>query len=182
MEKKIAPSERKAQELQAWMQGQLEAQSGEELLSTLVRLSPERVLQEALEDEQALALGRERYERREGQLGARNGYETGTLKTAEGVLRMQVPQIRGRQEPYRSELWRQVAKTSEVLKRLIVEMYAGGLSQRDIEYSLEKALGQFVLAKSAVGRVPLQSIGRSLRLPLLQNGARKFLFAPLLSV
>ena len=39
------------------MQGQLEAQSGEELLSTLVRLSTERVLQEALEDEQAAGVG-----------------------------------------------------------------------------------------------------------------------------
>jgi hypothetical protein len=50
-------------------------------------------------------------------------------------LRVQVPQIRGRDEPYRSQLWSQVAKTSDVLKRVIVEMYAGGLSQRDIEYS-----------------------------------------------
>ena len=69
MEKKIAPSERKAQELQALVQGQLDAQSGEELLSTLVRLSTERVLQEALEEEQAEALGRERYERREERAG-----------------------------------------------------------------------------------------------------------------
>jgi putative transposase len=153
MEKKIAPSERKAQEIQALVQGQLEAQRGEELLSTLVRLSTERVLQEALEDEQATALGRERYERRNGALGYRNGYESGTLKTAEGVLRVQVPQIRGREEPYRSPLWSQVARTSEVLKRLIVEMYAGGLSERDIEYGLEKALGQFVLSKSAVSEI-----------------------------
>jgi putative transposase len=153
MEKKIAPSERKAQEIQALVQGQLEAQGGEELWSTLVRLSTERVLQEALEDEQAQALGRERYERREGQLGSRNGYARGMLKTAEGVWRVQVPQIRGREEPYRSELWRQVAKTSEVLKRLIVEMYAGGLSQRDIEYGWERALGQFVLSKSAVSEL-----------------------------
>jgi putative transposase len=153
MEKKIAPSERKAQELRALVQGQLDAQSGEELLSTLVRLSTERVLQEALEAEQARALGRERYERRDGELGYRNGYEAGTLKTAEGVLRIQVPQIRGRDEAYRSELWSQVARTSEVLKRLIVEMYAGGLSQRDIEYGLEKALGQFVLSKSAVSEL-----------------------------
>jgi transposase-like protein len=87
------------------------------------------------EDEQAQALGRERYERREEERGYRNGYEAGTLKTAEGVLRVQVPQIRGRDEPYRSQLWSQVAKTSDVLKRVIVEMYAGGLSQRDIEYS-----------------------------------------------
>jgi transposase-like protein len=150
MEKKIAPSERKAQEIQALVQGQLDAQSGEELLSTLVRLSTERVLQEALEEEQAEALGRARYERRASECGYRNGYENGTLKTAEGVLRVEVPQIRGREEPYRSQLWRQVAKTSDVLKRLIVEMYAGGLSQRDIEFGLEKALGQFVLSKSTV--------------------------------
>ena len=134
MEKKITPSERKAQEIQALVQGQLDAQSGEKLLSTLVRLSTERVLQEALEEEQAEALGRERYERRTRERGYRNGYENGTLKTAEGVLRVEVPQIRGREEPYRSQLWRQVAKTSDVLKRLIVEMYAGGLSQRDIEF------------------------------------------------
>jgi putative transposase len=153
MEKKIAPSERKAQEIQALVQGQLDAQSGKELLSTLVRLSTERVLQEALEEEQAVALGRGRYERREEERGYRNGYEQGTLKTAEGVLRVEVPQIRGREEPYRSQLWRQVGKTSDVLKRLIVEMYTGGLSQRDIEFGLEKALGQFVLSKSAVSEL-----------------------------
>jgi hypothetical protein len=60
MEKKIAPSEKKAQELQALLQGQLEAQSGGELWSTLDRLSTERVLQEALEEEHAAAVGRGR--------------------------------------------------------------------------------------------------------------------------
>jgi transposase-like protein len=153
MEKKIAPSEVKAQELGALLQGQGEAQSGEELLSALVRLSTERVLQEALEHEQAQALGRGRYERRDGMPGYRNGSEAGRLKTAEGVLRVQVPQIRGREEPYRSQLWGQGANPSEVLKRLIVELDAGGLSQRDIEYGLEKAVGQFVLSKSAVSEL-----------------------------
>ena len=153
MEKKIAPSEQKAQALRALLQGQTDAQSGEELLSTLVRLSTERVLQEALEQEQTKALGRGRYEARGEKLGYRNGYENGTLKTAEGVLRVKLPQIRGREEPYRSPLWGQVATTSDVLKRLIVEMYVGGMSQRDIEYSLESALGQFVLSKSTVSEV-----------------------------
>jgi len=46
-----------------------------------------------------------------------------------------------------------MATTSDVLKRLIVEMYVGGMSQRDIEYSLESALGQFVLSKSTVSEV-----------------------------
>jgi transposase-like protein len=153
MEKKIAPSVEKTQALRALLQGQTDAQSGEELLSTLVRLSTERVLQEALEQEQATALGRGRYEARGEQLGYRNGYENGTLKTAEGVLRVKVPQIWGREEPYRSPLWRQVATTSDVLKRLIVELYVGGMSQRDIEYSLESALGQFVLSKSTVSEM-----------------------------
>jgi len=81
------------------VQGQNDAQSGEELLSTLVRLSTERVLQEVLEEEQAEALGRGRYERRDGELGDRNGYEAGTLKTAAGVRRMKVPQSRGQEGP-----------------------------------------------------------------------------------
>src|SRR5215510_8216444 len=143
MEKKIAPSEQKAQALRALLQGQTDAQSGEELLSTIVRLSTERILQEALEQEQAEALGRGRYEARGEKLGYRNGYEQGTVKTAEGILHVKRPQIQGREEPFRSSLWSQRATASDVLKRLIVAMYMSGMSQRDIEYSLESALGHF---------------------------------------
>src|SRR5258705_13924617 len=101
MEKKIAPSERQAQEIPALVQGQLDAQSGEELLSTLVRLSTERVWQEALEEEQAAALGRGGYERRTSERGDRNGDENGKLKTAEGGMRGEGAEIRGGEEPYR---------------------------------------------------------------------------------
>ena len=86
-------------------------QSGEELLSALVRLSTERVLQEALEQEQAEALGRSRYERQPTPQGYRNGYEDGTVKTAEGVFRLQLPQVRGLREPYRSTLWAALGRT-----------------------------------------------------------------------
>ena len=122
MEKKIAPSEQKAQALRALLNGQAEGQREEELLSLLVRLSTERILQETLEQEQAEALGRGRYEARGEKGGYRNGYTEGTLRTGEGVLHVKVPQIRGQAEPYRSQLWTQVSKTSEVLKKLIVEM------------------------------------------------------------
>ena len=153
MEKKRAPSEQKAQALRALLNGQAEGESGEELLSLLVRLSTERILQEALEEEQAEALGRERYELRGEKVGYRNGYTAGTLRTGEGVLRVKVPQIRGQAEPYRSQLWNQVSKTSEVLKKLIVEMYVGGMSQRDIEQGLEKAVGHFLVSKSTVSDI-----------------------------
>ena len=69
MEKRIAPSEQKAQALRALLQGQAEGQSGEEFLSLLVRLSTERILQEALEQEQAVVLGRGRYEARGEKVG-----------------------------------------------------------------------------------------------------------------
>ena len=85
MSQRIAPSDRKAQELRARLQGQSDAQSGEEVLSALVRLSTERGLQEALEQEQARAVGRGRYERREDELGYRNGDEAGPLQRADGV-------------------------------------------------------------------------------------------------
>lgn len=153
MEKKIAPSEQKAQALRALLNGQAEGQSGEELLSLLVRLSTERILQEALEQEQAVALGRGRYEARGENVGYRNGYENGTLKTGEGILRVKVPQIRGQAEPYRSQLWNTMGHTSEVLKKLIVEMYVGGMSQRDIEQGLESAVGHFLLSQSTVSEI-----------------------------
>jgi transposase-like protein len=66
---------------------------------------------------------------------------------------VQRPQIRGREDPFRSTMWGQMAPTSDVLKRLIVEMYVGGMSQRDIEYSLERALGHFGLGKSTVSEL-----------------------------
>ena len=62
-------------------------------------MSTERGLQEALEPEQAAVLGRDRYERRKAVQGYRKGSTDGTVKTAEGALRLQLPQGRGLHEP-----------------------------------------------------------------------------------
>ena len=113
MTRKRAPSEQKAQELAQWLEGQSNTQSGEELLRALVRLSTERVLQEALEQEQAEALGRSRYERQPTPQGYRHGYEDGTVQTAEGVFRLQLPQVRGLRAPSRSTLWAALGRTSD---------------------------------------------------------------------
>ena len=100
-----------------------------------------------------MALGRGRYEARGEKVGYRNGYEKGTLKTGEGILHVKVPQIRGLADPYRSQLWNHVGQSGEVLKKLIVEMYVGGMSQRDIEQGLEKAVGHFLLSQSTVSDI-----------------------------
>ena len=80
------------------------------------------MLQAAREQEQAEALGRRRYERWPSPHGYRNGYEEGTVKTAAGVFRLQLPPVRGLREPYRSKLGAALGRTSDVLTRLSVEM------------------------------------------------------------
>ena len=152
---RISPSERKNQALRKMFdEGYEEGTDRELMLSELIRLTTEKTLQEILKQEQSERLGRARYERRDGPSEThRNGYEPGTLKSAEGVLRLQLPQIRGGEEPYRSKLWSKLSNTSEALKDLVVEMYIHGMSQRDIEQALEKALGQFVLSKSSVSEI-----------------------------
>ena len=104
-------------------------------------------------------MGRNRYERCEAAHGYRHGYEGGTLKTAEGVLRIKGPQVRGMDTPYRSQGWTKLATTSARLQPLIVEMCVGGRSQRDIAAALEKALGPCGLSKSS-GRTLTDTLGQ----------------------
>jgi Transposase, Mutator family len=61
------------------------------------------IIEEVLEAEARDKLGRERYERVEGEpSGYRNGYRTGRLKTAEGAVRFSAPQLRDTAEPFLS--------------------------------------------------------------------------------
>jgi transposase-like protein len=46
-----------------------------------------------------------------------------------------------------------MSHTREVLKQLIVEMYGGGMSQRDIEQGLESAVGHLLLSQSTVSEI-----------------------------
>ena len=105
---------------------------GSNIVSALVETVTRLVVQELLEGEQADCLGgRGRYERRdEGQSGSRNGYEPGRVRTAEGAIEVAVPQVRGGQQPFRSSLMGFLDGNSEVLERLVCEMYARGLSTR----------------------------------------------------
>lgn len=149
---RIRPSEMKRQALERVLNGTREPGTGD-LLSDLVKLSVEKTIQELLEAEQDEFLGRDRYERG-GDAGVyRNGYEAARLKTAEGVVEVHKPQVRGTEEPYRSDVWERLNTTSEQLRKLITEMYALGLSDRDVEEALEKSLGGFVVSKSKVSEI-----------------------------
>jgi putative transposase len=128
--------------------------SSEQPVSELLKLGAQLMVQKALEQEVADYLGRERYERRqEDQEGLRNGYEPGRIRTAEGEIVLQVPQVRGTNRAYNSKLMEFLRGNSDVLERLVVQMYARGLSTRDIEeafrdpYTGELLLGRTVISE-----------------------------------
>ena len=145
----IPPSEQMRQSLEDFLAGGVR-QDGSPT-STLLKLAARVVLQEALEAEQRDLLGRERYQR--GSDGSyRNGYRPGRVECAEGRVQVQVPQVRG-VPGYRSPLMEFLAAHSEVLERLVTEMYARGLSTRDVEEALTDATGECLLTRSAVSEL-----------------------------
>ena len=102
-------------------------------------LGVRKLIEEALEAEVTEALGRDYYARSEGAArGHRNGWRTGRLKTAEGEFAYAVPQVRGREQPFQSRVRPQLGSRTEALEDLAVEMYARGLSTRDIERGTSK--------------------------------------------
>lgn len=130
------------------------AAPGENVVSSFVELVTQLVAQELLEAEQTDFLGgRGRYQRRHDVLGQRNGYKPGHLRTAEGDVELRVPQVRGANEPFRPQLLAFLEGNSEVLERLVCEMYARGMSTRDIEDAFRAEDGTSLLSRSAVSEV-----------------------------
>ena len=150
---RVAPSVMARQQLQELLSGGVDR--GSNIVSALVETVTRVVVQELLEGEQADYLGgRGRYERRgEGQAGSRNGYVPGRVRTAEGVFEVAVPQVRGAGQPFRSSLMSFLDGNSEVLERLVSEMYARGLSTRDVEDAFRDATGELLISKSAVSEI-----------------------------
>ena len=148
---RIPATERTREKLKALMEGRSEATDGR---SELVRLAAQLIVEEALEKEAAAALGRGYYER--GAVpgaGYRNGYRAGRLKTAEGAIEFSAPQIADRAEPFRSRLREVVRGRTEELEALAVEMYARGLSTRDIEALFTDTDGRSLLSRTAVSEI-----------------------------
>jgi putative transposase len=151
--RRVSPSMIAREELQRLLAGSADRETN--VVSALVETVTRLVVEELLEAEQADYLGgRGRYERRvEGQVGSRNGYEPGRIRTAEGPIEVAVPQVRGAGAPFRSSLMSFLDGNSEVLDRLVTEMYARGLSTRDVEDAFRDATGELLISKTAVSEI-----------------------------
>ena len=137
----------------------------DELTSGLVRRAVKLVVEELLNAEVDEQLGRQRYERRPGgdtndtsdalAPGYRNGHKPRQLRTAEGKVPIDLPQLRDA-DGWSSRLWQTLRHRTEVLDKLAVEMYARGLSTRDIEDllgTIDDGDGRPVLSRSSVSRI-----------------------------
>jgi putative transposase len=148
---RIPASERTSQKLEELLsQGVADGDARAELLKLAVR----KIVEEALEAEVAEAVGREYYENGAAPgSGYRNGYRRGRLRTAEGPIEYGVPQVADRAEPFVSRLRARLAGRTAELERLAVEMFARGLSTRDIEAAFQDETGASLLSRTAVSQV-----------------------------
>jgi len=148
---RILASEWTREQLRALMDGRHEVKDGR---SELVRLAARLIIEEALEGEARDALGRDYYVRGAAPgAGYRNGYRRGRVHSAEGAIEYSAPQIADRAEPFRSRLREVVRGRTEELEALAVEMYARGLSTRDIEAVFAGADGHSLLSRTAVSEI-----------------------------
>ena len=149
--KKVPASERTRQTVKELIEGRLVSADAR---SELVRLAARLIVEEALEAEVSDVLGRGYYEQGdEPRRGYRNGYRPGRLKTAEGLIEYSAPQVSDRDEPFRSRIREAIRGRSAALEHLAVEMFARGLSTRDIEAAFTDAAGNVLLSRTAVSEV-----------------------------
>jgi len=148
---RIPASERTSQKLDELLtQGVADGDARTDLLKLAVR----KIVEEALEAEVTEAVGRGYYENgAAASAGYRNGYRRGRLPTAEGAIEYSVPQVADRPEPFVSRVRAGLAGRTAELERLAVEMFARGLSTRDIEAAFRDATGATTLSRSAVSQV-----------------------------
>jgi len=151
VESRIPASERTSQKLSELLtEGVADGDARAELLKLAVR----KIVEEALEAEVAEVVGRGYYEAGAAPgAGYRNGYRRGRLRTAEGAIEYGVPQVADRPEPFVSRVRAGLAGRTAELERLAVEMYARGLSTRDVEAAFRDATGASLLSRTAVSQV-----------------------------
>ncbi len=152
----LSPSEVVAKRIEELLSGGRGV--GENLVSELMRAGLQRIVHEALESEVRESLGRNWYARRKvvekpGEKAPwRNGYKDRSLKTAEGPVEIRLPQVRN--VSYSSKLWPALKGNSSELERLVTEMYARGLSTRDIEDTFtDPKTGKKLLSKSQASQI-----------------------------
>lgn len=150
--KRVPPSERTKKEIEKLVK---EGTSGsEDPKAALVHLGIRRVLEEVLEGAVRDLLGRGYYERRAPEAeGYRNGYRRAGLKTSEGEVSYEAPQVRQVDASALSQIRALLEGRTPSLEALALEMFARGCSTRDIEEIFSTEQGGRLLSRTAVSEI-----------------------------
>jgi len=110
----------------------------------------EEFLNAVMAEEARQQCGSEYYERDESRMDYRNGFRERKLKSANGTLILQKPQLRNK--PFHTCVFQNYSRIDEALKNAVLESYISGVSTRSIQ-SIVKQLGVEELSASSVSRI-----------------------------
>ena len=153
--KRVPPSVKMKEEVEGLLRGEARpAAEPEHPMTGFVRRLARYILQVHIEAEATEFLGRAHYRRGERlRQGWRNGYEPKGLQSESGLVTLQVPQVRGSEEPFRSALLSRLGSRTEELETLVRGMYVRGLSTQDVGDLYGGTFGESRLSKSTVSRI-----------------------------
>jgi putative transposase len=129
-----------------------------EVLEEMVRGKVQEYIQEILEDEVEVFLGRKKSERVkpvDGTLGHRNGHgKTKRFTVMNGTIRVRRPRVRGTEERFESKVIPFFRRRSKEVGQLLPELYLHGLAKGDFDMALRGLLGEGApLSASSIARL-----------------------------
>lgn len=135
-----------------------------ENLEAWVRGKIQGYLQDLLEEEVTVFLGRKKSERRAGVdslVGYRNGYgKVRKLALSCGTVELARPRVRGVEERFESGLLPLFVRRTETVAELLPSLYLHGLSTGDFELALRGLLGDGApLSASSIARLKAKWAG-----------------------
>ena len=139
--------------------GVLSSRVSYETLEEFVREKAQGFIQDILEEEVSLFLGRDKSERISGKVEAAKGYRNGhgnprKLSLMNGTIRLQRPRVRDTNERFESKVLPLFKRKSKEMGELLPELYLHGLSKGDFELALRNLLGDGApLSPSSIQRL-----------------------------
>jgi putative transposase len=117
-----------------------------ENMEAWVRAHVQGFIQQVLEEEVSVFLGRQKSQRR-GRIDAGAGYRNGhghprRLTLSCGTITVQRPRIRGSEGRFESRVLPLFKRKSQAVERVLPELYLHGLAQDDVELALRGLLGE----------------------------------------
>ncbi|HLA00072.1 MAG TPA: IS256 family transposase [Thermodesulfovibrionales bacterium] len=122
-------------------------------LAELTKIGARMMLEVAIEEELTAFLGRDYYERRNGQEGSRSGSKPRTIKVGCGDIEIEMPRVRDAGRPFHSELLPPGVTRMEEIQDIISLLYMNGISTRKVKKSVAKLLGKRGLSHQNIIRI-----------------------------